>query len=674
MLKKFFRKLFFCDDPVSGAVFSCLLLLVSSFCFANLICFDGFLAVLKIQAFDLAGNPQWVTSSLALVILVIQVFIALYAAILFLSLFFHLDKTRFKLFFWSILAIDIALFPTLSEMGLTFTGVSMISTVFILIYNAICIRKNNYWWYIALVLSYLLLIPAITVFIDLIHSCEVIFFFGTREPVTLFDAKWRVPAAYSGAAVFIFFILCNFKLWASALDKRLQDVWGMRCNIMLIIFVIAYAGFFGAALYQQTKCASTLAALENNFKREISAAALKEIYYRNNRKTDEKFHVMLNELWENFNRGDIDFWNVFSEASRLDKLPPRLKDKFFDSEAEELGKFFDTSLPARKRNYSDGQIFSEMVPDLNSMRLITRFFSWQIRIACENNDHAKAMQAWKRSGYIIEYMTYSTSLIETLVLVNVELRRLDSLEFMLSSNILTGDELSEIQRHLQKSADLIPQINRDALYFEVVMWQDLLLGMANGSLLDVPPAQPCPEEAKYYRFIFPGFWHMALCNYIDLMNRFNVKNLNSVDDKINCYSSRTILSQLATPSLKSAGNRIIELQTRYHAFIALIEAEKIKRETGKYPEKLPLDITDDFTGEPLCYKVGTHTVRESSLIKQDNAEAPLSTDDSAIEHRTKTVQGVAVWSLGVNGIDDKGIFGNTRSEGDDLRALIKISK
>jgi hypothetical protein len=158
------------------------------------------------------------------------------------------------------------------------------------------------------------------------------------------------------------------------------------------------------------------------------------------------------------------------------------------------------------------------------------------------------------------------------------------------------------------------------------------------------------------------------------MNRFNVKDLNSVDDKINCYSSRTILSHLATPSLKSAGNRIIELQTRYHAFIALIEAEKIKRETGKYPEKLPLDITDDFTGEPLCYKVGTHTVRESSLIKQDNAETPLSTVDPAIEHRTKTVQGVAVWSLGVNGIDDKGIYGNTRSEGDDLRALIKISK
>ncbi|MBE6377199.1 MAG: hypothetical protein E7051_00095 [Lentisphaerae bacterium] len=668
MLKKFFRKFFFSDDPAAGAVFGSLLLIVSSFCFANLICFDGFLAVLK------AGTPQRVTASLALVILIVQIFIALYAAILFLSLFFHLDRTRLKLFFWSILAVDIALFPTLSEMGMTFTGVSLISTVFILIYNAICIRKNNYWWYIALILSYLLLIPAVAVLVDLICSCGAIFFFGTHDPVTLFDAKWRIAAAYSGVIVFIFFTFCSFKLWASASDKRLRDVWGNSCNILLIILFVAYAGFVGAALCQQTKCAGAFAALEENFQREISAAALKNIYYRDNRKSDEKFYSAFNEIWDDFNRDDIDFWNIFSEAPRLNKLSPQLRNKFLDTNAEELGKFFDAPLPARKRDYSDGKIFSIMMPDLSSMRLIARFFSWQIRIACENNDHAKAMQAWIRSGYITDYLKYSTSLIGTLVLAAVELNRLDSLEFMLSSNILSDNELSEIQQYLQKSADLVPQLNRDALYFETVMWHDLLRSMADGTLTEAPSDQPCPEGAKHYRFLLPGLWYMAVCNYNDLMNRFNVKDLSSVDDKINCYSSRTILARLSTPSLKSTGNRIIELQTRYQAFIALIEAEKIKRKTGAYPEKLPLNIIDNFTGKPLCYKVGSHTVRESVLIKFEQPEGAVSAEGSTIEHRTKTVQGVAVWSLGVNGIDDKGIYGNTRSEGDDLRALLRISK
>jgi len=101
---------------------------------------------------------------------------------------------------------------------------------------------------------------------------------------------------------------------------------------------------------------------------------------------------------------------------------------------------------------------------------------------------------------------------------------------------------------------------------------------------------------------------------------------------------------------------------------------KIKRKTGAYPEKLPLNIIDNFTGKPLCYKVGSHTVRESVLIKFEQPEGAVSAEGSTIEHRTKTVQGVAVWSLGVNGIDDKGIYGNTRSEGDDLRALLRISK
>ena len=127
---------------------------------------------------------------------------------------------------------------------------------------------------------------------------------------------------------------------------------------------------------------------------------------------------------------------------------------------------------------------------------------------------------------------------------------------------------------------------------------------------------------------------------------------------------------MAIPPLKRAGSRIDELQVRYQTFMVLIEAEKLKRKTGSYPEKIPLNIIDRFNGVPLRYKVGSHIVRKSFLTKRDNC----SSDDSTLGYRMKTIQGVAVWSMGMNNRDDNGIFGDNREDGDDLRALLTISE
>ena len=121
-----------------------------------------------------------------------------------------------------------------------------------------------------------------------------------------------------------------------------------------------------------------------------------------------------------------------------------------------------------------------------------------------------------------------------------------------------------------------------------------------------------------------------------------------------------------------------EIEMRYRSFVALIEAEKIKRNTGKYPETLPLNIVDHFSGKPLRYRVGSFRKKESFLKKEAHPEGSIESGFyETVDSREKTVSGVAVWSVGCNKVDDNGISGTINENGektDDIRAVIMTGR
>ena len=658
-MKKFLKKIFFWDDPTAGAVFGWILSFVSTFCFSNFHLLNRFF-------FSVSKGDRLFNSPVVLVTGIIQALLTVYCLFLSTVFFFRQARSRYKMFFWYIsVAIAVMIFSLgtmLEHKWLIFIiGTSLIFAG----YNALCIRKRNFGWYIALLVCGTACWPGVMILVAVsqcldCHGGELFF------PVAV---TWRVPIVYSVVLFYIAFMLSNFKLWTSANNKRLRDVWGVRCNVLLTILVISYLSTVAAALEQQKKCQSALTALEKNFQRKISADALKEIYYRN-RKTDENFHIALEKSWNEFNGKDQILNQIISESAQLDKLPEQYRSKFFSAEAEKIGKFFDAPLPARERNYSSGTLMSMMLPDLQIMRQAARLFAWQIRIACENKDHEKAMQAWRRSGFITEYLDNDTSLIALLVRSAVEQIRLNSLEMMLSSNILTDDELAEIQQYLQHAAQKMPIKDRDALYFEAVFGNDAVRGLADGSMVQ-KTEHAGAEGIKHYRFLAPGIWYLANRNYYNLLSHYNVEKLSAVNDNIRS-TPQTLLAAMLVPALGAAGERFYEIQMRYQAFNALIEAEKIKRKTGKYPEKLPLDITDHFSGKPLLYKLGKHEKREAYLKKEKHPDGAIEQGYYySTEYRIKTVYGVSVWSVGRNKTDDCGLNGMKNGEKtDDQRALL----
>ncbi len=658
-MKKFLKKIFFWDDPTAGAVFGWILSFVSTFCFSNFLFLNRFF-------FSLSKEDRLFNSPVVLVTGIIQALLTVYCLFLSTVFFFRQDQSRYKMFFWYIsVAIAVMIFSLgtmLEHKWLIFIiGTSLIFAG----YNALCIRKRNFGWYIALLVCGTACWPGVMILVAVsqcldCHGGELFF------PVAV---TWRVPIVYSAVLFYIAFMLSNFKLWTSANNKRLRDVWGVRCNVLLTILVISYLSTVAAALEQQKKCKTALNALENNFQRKISADALKEIYYRN-RKTDENFHIALEKSWKEFNGKDQILNQIISESAQLDKLPEQYRSKFFSTEAEKIGKFFDAPLPARERNYSSGTLMSMLLPDLNVMRRAAWFFAWQIRIACENKDYPKAILAWKRSAAIREYLKYDTSLIAILVMIAVDNIRLDSLEQLLASNMLGDDDLQDIQSFLCNSVKRMPEIKRDVLYFEAVLGSDAVYGLANGSMSgDTENAGA--EGIKHYRFLVPGIWYLANRNYYNLLSHYNVESIDKVDKKIE-YFPENLLAAMIMPQFKTSVDRMMEIEMRYQAFNALIEAEKIKRKTGKYPEKLPLNITDHFSGKPLLYKVGKHEKREAYLKKEKQPDGAIEQGYYySTEYRIKTVYGVSVWSVGRNKTDDCGLNGMKNGEKtDDQRALL----
>jgi len=669
MMRKFFRKFFFWDDPVAGAVFGVMLPLVFGFCLCNAICFHAEFSVvlLKTRPF---GNLSWYAALFLLIIL--PLLIAAYSLFLTLAFFFRQDKKRFHWIFWSLLAAHVMAFGICAAWNCEHLGVFLCGLLTFTGFNALCIRRHNFLWYIVATVCWFACLPGAAVISAFIHSL-LPFLFGIGASLSWIPAAWRVPLVYASALFFIGLVFGNFKLWASAGAGRLRDVWGAGCNILLVLFAVAYLTMTAAALYQQQQSKKALAALERNFQREISAEALKAFYYRD-RKTDRQFHIALRNAIEEFAGNNPDFQEALSASATLDRLPGQYRDKFSSPEAERIGRFFDAPLPAAQRDYPPGRLYWIELPELNSMRQAAKCFAWQIRIACENKDHAKAMLAWRRSARITDYLEHETSMIAALVLISVEEIRLNGLEFLLSSRLLSDDELSELQQDLKRGAERMPIISRNGLYFEAVNGNDLAYGLADGAICSDPDS-PCAEGIKHYRFLMPGLWYLAACNYCDLLKRYNVENLDAVVVPPSSAPASFLASGF-TPALAAAGAKMHEMEMRYQAFVVLIEAEKIKRKTGKYPESAPLNITDHFSGEPLRYRVGSHTVRESFLVPHEKLEGELEgAGNYDLEYRKKTVQGVAVWSVGKNEDDDDGLA-DTRSEyggrTDDRRALLTI--
>ena len=253
----------------------------------------------------------------------------------------------------------------------------------------------------------------------------------------------------------------------------------------------------------------------------------------------------------------------------------------------------------------------------------------------------------------------------------VDAIKLEMLEVVLAKNILTDEDLLLIQKELRRAADHIPQIDRNVLYSEAIFCCDAISSMAHGTMRN-SDGNRFSEGLYAYRFLLPGAWYLGYANTYELLKLFDVPQLSAIKSDIP-QSPRTILAKMIASGLNSGGKRLYVRQMNYLAMIAVIDAEKIRRRTGSYPTALPDLPQDHFSGKKLLYQTGSI----SNVGKKLVSEKLEAEEETSIYWRNESYirqsNGVKVWSVGVNKLNEQGLYdvevsGDKRA--DDISAVI----
>ena len=253
----------------------------------------------------------------------------------------------------------------------------------------------------------------------------------------------------------------------------------------------------------------------------------------------------------------------------------------------------------------------------------------------------------------------------------VDAIRLQMLEAVLPEDILTDEDLTRIQKELRRAADDIPQLDREVLYSEAIFCCDCISSMAHG-LVRNDDGNRFSEGLYAYRFLLPGAWYLGYANTYELLKLFDVPQLSAMKSDIP-QSPRTILAKMIASGLDSGGKRLYVRQMQYLAMIAVIDAEKIRRQTGSYPAALPDLPQDCFSGKKLLYQTGSISHVGSKLVAEKSEDEE---DNSVYWHRENYLRqssGVKVWSVGINKINEQGL-NDVKVSGDkhadDISAVI----
>ncbi|MCR5380843.1 MAG: hypothetical protein K6G44_07670 [Lentisphaeria bacterium] len=481
----------------------------------------------------------------------------------------------------------------------------------------------------------------------------------------------NLPAGWWGAA-YLVAVLCMViggyfmvKGFAQGEGKHLHDVVSKPGVALWGVFGIAYVVFLVMAMVQSRQVAQTRSVVEQRFGHPLTADGLRE-FYQQQGVVDGDFWNRLdeNKLPSELAIGDkvLKYWNW--------QLPEQLTPDFeaaFDATCKaneksilELEKNFDSIPPLPFYEFAPGRLVSQMLKPLQTCRRIENLELARMRVALKRKDKNEAMSAYQRIANCTANLQYAPFLIGGLVWLSAENMRLDAMERLLESHLLTEEDLQCLAAELVALEEQVPVIHQHSMYAEAVFSQDVLWGLETGKAEDVNVA------FAQLRWFYPQLWLQAALDKEQMLKVYLAEDFNSMDYiKHNAY----ILSRMLTPALKPSGNKFHGLTARARAMQALLKAEAYRRENGDFPETMSDLPSDPFTGKPMLYRYGIAEISEY-VLKVNEDEEPCETYE--LEPQTKQAKVVQVWSAGPNGVDNGGVNKGLISDKDDPCARIRL--
>ncbi len=253
--------------------------------------------------------------------------------------------------------------------------------------------------------------------------------------------------------------------------------------------------------------------------------------------------------------------------------------------------------------------------------------------------------------------------------MSVEHLRLDAIERLLASRLLTENELHQLAEELVGLEKRIPTIHQQAMYYEAVLTQDILRGLETGKLSE--GEFPIAIAFAQLRFFYPQLWLQATLDKENILRQYLAKDFTEF---VRTGPSAYVFSGTLLPGNRT-GNKFYALTVRVLAMQALLRAESYCREHGDYPETLPDLPIDPFSGKPMLYRYGMAEIPRYVL---QITEVPAWTEEEKtreeyeLKPQTTQAKVVQVWSVGPNGRNEGGVSSVHINGKDDPCARIRV--
>ncbi|MBQ7178389.1 MAG: hypothetical protein IJS08_13320 [Victivallales bacterium] len=508
---------------------------------------------------------------------------------------------------------------------------------------------------------------------------------GLPDWMAVFD--WFSPGGWGVAYLVavlcmtaaVFFLVRSFarmegKPLRNALCKAGIVLWG--------VFWIAYFILLGSAVVQSRQCAQTRALVEQRFGHPLSAEGLEE-YYRRQDTIDGDFWKRLKECMEQlpyslsiggkklaYNHSP-DYWDG--------QLPEHLTsdilsafDNYCQANAKsllEVEQRFDTIPPMPEYDFKPGRLNSLYLDHYAQGRIFAIMEVSRLRVFLKRHAKSEALCAYRRIVNYTSELQREPFLRAYLVWMSVEHLRLDAIEKLLESRLLTEEELHQLAEELVELERRIPTIHQQAMYYDAVFIQDILRGLETGKLSE--DDLPIAIALAQLRFFYPQLWLQGTLDKEYILLQFLAKDFTEF---VRTGPSAYVFSGMFLPGNRT-GNKFYALTVRMLAMQTLLRAEEHRRKYGDFPEMLSDMPTDPFSGKPMLYRYGTAEVTELVLqLTEDSSWAEDEPSHKGYELKPQTTRAkvVQIWSVGPNRRDDGGIADKTIDGKDDPCARIRL--
>ena len=515
--------------------------------------------------------------------------------------------------------------------------------------------------------------------------------FPTGQPLNTTKFNFLVSGNNIIIAIVLIIVLlamgyvCLGKTIAGIGQVPYSQLWTKGVKTLWTLFIGIYILSWAMGLYAVHASRNAVVELERSLGKPVTPEALGEIYFHG-QQPDADFWKKLKETEpsallnpeeeqeeKTITDEDTDTESAEDETEKDKKLSwntvyptmdglafaeaipqeiiDRWKTDFLDKpETKTWEALFDQPLPPNARDYSasgilDGMMFSE----LSFGRALCRYENSRIRIALDSKDFSAVEAALTRMRNASGYYEHDTFLVGGLVWVSCEALQMNALAHIIDSAQPSDEWLRQLDRWLESREHIVESVQWNGFYGEAVTGLNMFKAMEKGIQVTDTITYPA-INLSLLNWLMPQtmfFFGLETAGLADLYRKGIEKGYRQT-------RPHGLFASMLQPTMEICEKKYKAIIAEYRIMRGLVAAELHRRQHGSFPSEMKLLEDPLSSGESLKYQCGEVEVNQYVW----NAEK------KKCEQQQRKMHGIRIWTVGLNGMDDGGLY-NLSDKRDD---------